>query len=106
MARLKKNAEGQRSESKKKSLNCSQNFQEKKRVTRSKVLAETKTQEQIDEEIRNKYIKIAESDGRKLTEAQLKRLVEQNKKLEVNIDFDSWLGSNFFSTEVVGKTAL
>jgi dTDP-4-dehydrorhamnose reductase len=29
----------------------------------------------------------------------------KNKKLEVNIDFDSWLGSEFFSTKVEGKTA-
>ena len=105
MARLKKSAEGQRSESKRSPSIAARIFKKRNVITRSKVLAETKTQEQIDEEIRNKYIKIAESDGRKLTEAQLKRLVEQNKKLEVNIDFDSWLGSNFFSTEVVGKTA-
>ena len=25
--------------------------------------------------------------------------------MEVNIDFDSWLGSEFFSTKVIGKTA-
>ena len=42
---------------------------------------------------------------RTLTEEQLKKLVNQNKKLTVNIDFSSWLGSNFFSTEIVGKTA-
>ncbi len=105
MARLKKSAEGQRSESKRSPSIAARIFKKRNVITRSKVLAETKTQEQIDEEIRNKYIKIAESDGRKLTEAQLKKLVEQNKKLEINIDFDSWLGSNFFSTEVVGKTA-
>ena len=106
MARLKKNAEGQRSESKRSPSIAARIFKQRNVVTRSKVLAETKTQEQIEEEIRNKYIKIAESEGRKLTETQLKKLVEQNKKLEVNIDFNSWLGSNFFSTEVVGKTAI
>ena len=106
MARLKKNAEGQRSESKRSPSIAARIFKQRNVVTRSKVLAETKTQEQIEEEIRNKYIKIAESEGRKLTETQLKKLVEQNKKLEVNIDFNSWLGSNFFSTEVVGKTAV
>ena len=36
----------------------------------------------------------------------MKKLVEENKKLEVNIDFNSWMGSNFFSTEIVGKTAI
>jgi len=106
MGRLKKNAEGQRSETKRSPSIAARIFKQRNVVTRSKVLAETKTAEQIEEEIRNKYKKIAENEGRTLTEAQLKKLVEQNKKLEVNIDFNSWLGSNFFSTEVVGKTAL
>lgn len=106
MARLKKNAEGQRSETKRSPSIAARIFKKRNVVTRSKVLGETKTNEQIEEEIKNKYKKIAESEGRTLTEAQLKKLVEQNKKLEVNIDFNSWMGSNFFSTEIVGKTAI
>ena len=106
MTRLKKNAEGQRSEIRRSPSIAARIFKQRNVVTRSKVLAETKTQEQIEEEIRNKYVKIAESEGRTLTEEQLKKLVEENKKLEVNIDFNSWLGSNFFSTEVVGKAAI
>ena len=106
MTRLKKNAEGTRAETKRSPSIAARIFKKRNVVTRSKVLGETKTQEQIEQEIRDKYKKIAESEGRKLTEAQLKKLVEQNKKLEVNIDFNSWMGSNFFSTEVIGKTAL
>ena len=41
-----------------------------------------------------------------LTEEQLSRLLEKNRKLKVNIDFNSWLGSEFFSTEVSGPGAI
>ena len=91
MTRLKKNAEGTRAETKRSPSIAARIFKKRNVVTRSKVLGETKTQEQIEQEIRDKYKKIAESEGRKLTEAQLKKLVEQNKKLEVNIDFNSWM---------------
>ena len=105
MKRLAKNAEGTRSENKRSPSIADRIFSQRNVVTRSKVIGETKTNKQIDDEIREKYKKIAESEGRTLTEEQLKKLVDQNKKLTVNIDFSSWLGSNFFSTEIVGKTA-
>lgn len=105
MKRLAKNAEGTRSENKRSPSIADRIFSQRNVVTRSKVIGETKTNKQIDDEIREKYKKIAESEGRTLTEEQLKKLVNQNKKLTVNIDFSSWLGSNFFSTEIVGKTA-
>ena len=105
MKRLAKNAEGTRSETKRSPSIADRIFSKRNVVTRSKVLGETKTNKQIEDEIKEKYRKIAESEGRTLTEEQLKKLVEQNKKLSVNINFNSWLGSNFFSTEVVGKTA-
>ncbi len=105
MKRLAKNAEGTRSEKKRSPSIADRIFSKRNVVTRSKVIGETKTNKQIDDEIKEKYKKIAESEGRTLTEEQLKKLVDQNKKLTVNIDFSSWLGSNFFSTEIVGKTA-
>jgi len=105
MKRLAKNAEGTRSITKRSPSIADRIFNKRNVVTRSKVLGETKTNKQIEDEIKEKYKKIAESEGRTLTEEQLKKLVEQNKKLSVNINFNSWLGSNFFSTEVVGKTA-
>ena len=105
MKRLAKNAEGQRSDTKRSPTIADRIFSQRNVVTRSKVIGETKTNKQIEDEIKEKYKKIAESEGRTLTEEQLKKLVDQNKKLTVNIDFSSWLGSNFFSTEIVGKTA-
>ena len=33
------------------------------------------------------------------------KIIEENKKLQVQIDFDNWEGSQFFSTEIIGKTA-
>ena len=69
-------------------------------------MAKTKTQKEIDEEYKQKLQNIAKAEGRTLSEDKLKELVEENKKLDVNIDFNSWLGSEFFSTEIIGKTAL
>lgn len=105
MSKLDKKAEGSRAGQKRSPSIADRIFKRRNVVTRSKILAQTKTQKQIDQEIKDKYKKIAEAEGRTLTEEQLNKLVEQNKKLEVNIDFNSWLGSEFFSTEVKGKTA-
>ena len=105
MSKLDAKAEGSRSGQKRSPSIADRIFKKRKVVTRSQVLGETKTQEQIDNEIKEKYKKIAQNEGKILTDEQLKKLVEKNKKLEVNIDFDSWLGSEFFSTKVIGKTA-
>ena len=86
MKRLAKNAEGTRSDTKRSPTIADRIFSQRNVVTRSKVIGETKTNKQIDDEIREKYKKIAESEGRTLTEEQLKKLVDQNKKLTVNID--------------------
>jgi hypothetical protein len=105
MSTLEAKAEGTRSGQKRSPSIADRIFKNRKVVTRSQVLSETKTQKQIEDEIKEKYKKIAQNEGQTLTEEQLKKLVEKNKKLEVNIDFDSWLGSEFFSTKVIGKTA-
>ena len=105
MSTLDAKAEGTRSGQKRSPSIADRIFKNRKVVTRSQVLSETKTQKQIEDEIKEKYKKIAQNEGQTLTEEQLKKLVEKNKKLEVNIDFDSWLGSEFFSTKVIGKTA-
>jgi len=105
MQQLDKKAAGSRSEIKRSPSIADRIFKKRNVLTRSQVLAETKTQQQIDQEYKDKLQKLAESEGKKLTVAQLNKLTEQNKKLDVNIDFNSWSGSGFFSTELVGKTA-
>jgi len=105
MAKLAAKAEGSRGGQKRSPSIADRIFKSRNIVTRSQILGQTKTQQQIDEEIKEKYKKIAENEGKTLTEKQLNELVEKNKKLEVNIDFGSWLGSQFFSTEIIGKTA-
>ena len=53
------------------------------------------------------FQRIAKDEGRpSLTEEQLNKLVEKTRKLQVKIDFNSWLGSEFFSTEVSGPSAI
>ena len=74
-------------------------------LTRSKVVAGEKTKKQIDEEIKQRIEQIAKLTGKTYSPDQLKKLIEETKKLEVNIDNRSWEGSQFFTTEVVGKTA-
>jgi hypothetical protein len=105
MAKLAAKAEGSRGRQKRSPSIADRIFKNRNIVTRSQILGQTKTQQQIDQEIKEKYKKIAENEGKTLTEKQLNELVEKNKKLEVNIDFSSWLGSQFFSTEIIGKTA-
>lgn len=80
-------------------------FKKRNVITRTSVLAKTKTQKEIDNEYKEKLKKIAEAEGKTLSEAKLKELIEENKKLIVNIDFNSWLGSEFFSIENAGKTS-
>ncbi len=103
---LTKKAQGTRSKASRSPSIADRIFKQRKVLTRTSVLAQTKTQQEIDNEYKEKLQKIAQADGRSLTEAQLKKLIEENKKLEVNIDFNSWIGSKFFSIENIGKTSL
>jgi len=105
MSQLDKKAEGSRAGKKRSPTIADRIFKRRNVMTRTRILAKTKTQKQLDQEIKDKYKKVAEAEGRTLTEKQLDKLVEQNKKLEVNIDFNSWFGSEFFSTEVKSTTA-
>ena len=106
-SKLKKKSEGTRKEKKRSETIADRIFKTRNVVTRSQILAETKTKEQIDDEIKKRYQRIAENEGRPpLTEEQLNRLIEKNRKLLVSVDFNSWLGSEFFSTEVSGPTAV
>lgn len=106
LKQLTKKAVGSRSVSSRSPSIADRIFKKRKILTRTSVLAKTKTQEEIDNEYKEKLQKIAQAEGRTLSEAKLKQLIEENKKLEVNIDFNSWLGSEFFSIESVGKTSL
>lgn len=106
-AQLKKKGENTRKDKKRSETIADRIFKKRKVVTRSEVLSETKTSEQIDQEIKDRFQRIAKNEGRPpLTEEQLNKLLEKNRKLKVNIDFNSWLGSEFFSTEVSGPTAI
>ncbi len=102
---FKQAAEGSRSGKKKTQTISERIFKKRKVLTRSAVEAETKTDKQIDEEYRKRAEKIAQLTGKTYTPEQLKKIIEENKKLQVQIDFDNWEGSQFFSTEIIGKTA-
>ena len=106
LKQLTKKAVGSRSKESRSPSIADRIFKQRNVLTRSKVLAKTKTQKEIDEEYKQKLQNIAKAEGKTLSEEKLKELVEENKKLDVNIDFNSWLGSEFFSTEIIGKTAL
>lgn len=106
LKQLTKKAVGSRSKESRSPTIADRIFKQRNVLTRSSVLAKTKTQKEIDDEYKQKLQNIAKAEGRTLSEEKLKELVEENKKLDVNIDFNSWLGSEFFSTEIIGKTAL
>jgi len=106
LKQLTKKAVGSRSKESRSPSIADRIFKQRNVLTRSSVLAKTKTQTEIDDEYKQKLQNIAKAEGRTLSEDKLKELVEENKKLDVNIDFNSWLGSEFFSTEIIGKTAL
>ena len=106
LKQLTKKAVGSRSKESRSPTIADRIFKQRNVLTRSSVLAKTKTQKEIDDEYKQKLQNIAKAEGRILSEEKLKELVEENKKLDVNIDFNSWLGSEFFSTEIIGKTAL
>ena len=106
-SQLKKKGEGKRKSNKRSETIADRIFKKRDVTTRSKILSETKSKDEINQEIKDRYQRIAKEAGRPpLTEEQLNKLLEQNKKLEVNIDFNSWLGSEFFSTEVSGAAAI
>ena len=50
-------------------------------------------------------VKIALLTGKTYTPDQLRKIIEEKKKLEVDVELDSWEGSQFFTIEVIGKTA-
>lgn len=98
-------AEGTRSGNKRTQTIADRIFKKRKVLTRTAVEAETKTEEQINEEYRKRAENIAKLTGKTYTPEQLRKIIEENKKLQVKIDFDNWEGSQFFSTEIIGKTA-
>lgn len=75
--------------------------------TKTKLLAQQKTEEEINKEYEEKARKLEELTGKKFTKEQLKEYIESQKKLEVNIDLTKgWPGSQFFTIENIGKTAV
>ena len=105
LALLKKTAAGGRSSETRSPTIAQRIFSRRQVLTRTKVEAETKSESEINEEYKKRAEKIAELTGKRYTPEQLRKIIEENKKLEVNIDSDSWDGSQFFSIETIGKTA-
>jgi hypothetical protein len=104
LAQLKAAAEGGRSTKKRSPSIADRIFKKRKVLTRTKAEAETKTEKQINEEYKKRAEKIEKLTGKKYTPEQLRKLIDESRKLEVNIGFDSWDGSQFFSTSIEGKT--
>ena len=80
-------------------------FKKRKVLTRSAIEAGTKSEDQINEEYKKRAEQIAKLTGVTYTPDQLKKIIEEKKKLEVDVELDSWEGSQFFTIEVIGKTA-
>ena len=106
-SQLSKKGVGKRGSGKRSETIADRIFKKRKVITRSKVISETKTPQQIDQEIKDRLQRVRKEAGMPpLTEDQLNKLVESTRKLQVRIDFNSWLGSEFFSTEVSGQGAI
>ena len=105
LALLRKTAAGGRSSETRSPTIAQRIFNRRQVLTRTKVEAETKSESEINEEYKKRAEKIAELTGKRYTPEQLRKIIEENKKLEVNIEFDNWDGSQFFSIETVGKSA-
>jgi len=102
---LRETAAGSRSSEARSPTIAQRIFNKRKVLTRTKVEAETKSESEIDEEYKKRIKKLEELTGKKYTSEQLREIIEKNKKLEVNIEYDTWDGSQFFSINTVGKSA-
>ena len=103
----KKKGAGKRSHGKRSETIADRIFKKRKVVTRSQVISQTKTPQQIDQELKDRLQRITKEAGRPpLTEDQLNKLIESTRKLQVKIDFNTWPGSEFFSTEISGQSAI
>jgi hypothetical protein len=105
MSLRRQQAEGTRAGTKRSPSIADRIFKKRKVLTRSKAEGQTKSEDQINQEHKIKAKKIEELTGKTYTAEQLRDLIEANKKLEVDIDFEGWDGSQFFATEIIGKTA-
>ena len=104
---LEKKGAGKRSHGKRSETIADRIFKKRKVVTRSQVISQTKTPQQIDQELKDRLQRITKEAGRPpLTEDQLNKLIESTRKLQVKIDFNTWPGSEFFSTEISGQSAI
>ena len=76
-------------------------------VLKSKLIAQKKTEKQIEEEYIEKAKKIEEITGEKFSTDELKKFIDAQKKLEVDIDLtQGWEATQFFSLQQIGKTAV
>lgn len=92
--------------SQKRSISISERvFKHRNVQTRSKVEGRLKTDEQIEQEWKRHIEKYEKLTGRKYTVEEIKLIIQENKKLDVGIEFIGWSGSQFYSTEIIGKTA-
>ena len=82
LKQLTKKAVGSRSKESRSPSIADRIFKQRNVLTRSSVLAKTKTQTEIDDEYKQKLQNIAKAEGRTLSEDKLKELVEENKKLD------------------------
>ena len=78
----------------------------RKIITNSKIIGANKTESQKTSDWKEIIKKRAEAAGEELTSKQIDELINQNKSLEVSIEKGSWDGSQFFTIEVVGTTAV
>ena len=106
-SQLKKKGEGKRKANKRSETIADRIIKKRDVITRSKILSGGKTQEQIDQEIKDRFQRMAKEAGQPpLTEEQLNKLLDKTRNLQVKIEFGSWLGSEFFSTEISGSSAI
>lgn len=76
-------------------------------LLKTKILADQKSKEQIEKEYEERAKKIQESLGGEISKEKLMEMIRRQSQLEVDIDLTKgWNGSQFFSIEQVGKTAV
>lgn len=105
MSQGRASQEGKRSKQKR-SISISERvFKQRNIQTRSKVEGGLKTEKQIEKEWQDHIAKYEKLTGTKYSVEEIKKIIEANKKLDVGIEFIGWPGSQFYSTEIIGKTA-
>ena len=83
-SQLKKKGEGKRKANKRSETIADRIIKKRDVITRSKILSGGKTQEQIDQEIKDRFQRMAKEAGQPpLTEEQLNKLLDKTRNLQV-----------------------